>query len=108
MTTEFCLITTVTNDKNIAIEITNKLLGLGLAACVQISEIESYFFWDGNLKTEKEYKITIKTMSEYYKKIEATILSLHNYEIAEIIKLTIDYASPSYLAWLRSSLQEVH
>jgi periplasmic divalent cation tolerance protein len=98
---EFCLIITSTNDKNIAKKIITELLLIKLSVCSQISEVESHFIWKDNIEMEKEYKILIKAKSSDYNKIENIIKLHHNYEMPEIIKCNIDGGSSDYLQWLR-------
>ena len=40
-----------------------------LAACVQISEIESFYAWDGAVQNEREFRVLLKTTSERYQSV---------------------------------------
>ena len=41
--------------------IANMLVDRGLAACVQISPIESVYSWEGSVQMEDEYRVFAKT-----------------------------------------------
>lgn len=104
---ECCLVLTTTNDLQIAEKIASVLLESGLAACVQIDDIKSYFKWDNKVILEKEYKITIKTKSANYSEIESKILVIHNYELPQIIKINIDYGFQKYLEWINQNSKQI-
>ncbi len=98
----YCIIITTTDDQSIACNISNLLVKEKLSNCVQISDITSVFEWEGEIKNTREYKLTIKTNSNKYPKIEALILKTHNSKLPEIIKVDISGGSEQYLNWLIS------
>ena len=73
-----------------------------LAACAQISEIESFFAWNGALQQETECRILFKTTAERYPAVEAAIRELHAYEVPAIHAVAIEHASASYAAWVEA------
>jgi len=81
------------------------LLEKKLAACVQFSKIESSYFWEGKIVADKEILVSIKTKADFYLKIEEIIQKNHSYKIPQILGITIDKASPSYLNWIESNLE---
>jgi len=48
--------------------------------------------------------ILIKTCSEKYSALEQVIVSLHPYEVPEIIAVDIKAGLPAYLKWIVESL----
>lgn len=76
-----------------------------LAACVNIvPAIESLFFWEGRVDHAKEILLVIKTARHRFEALRKTILSLHPYQVPEIIALPIVVGHPPYLQWVRQSL----
>ncbi len=97
----YIIIKTTFENKKDAEEIAKKLIESKLGACVQISEIESYYKWNGKVENSKEYKVEIKTTEENYKKIEELILKNHKYEIPEIVSYKLNNGSKKYLDWIK-------
>lgn len=71
-----------------------------LAACVQLSNIESYYIWEGKACHEPEIKLLIKTRHELYPEVETFIRSHHSYSVPEIIELPIQNGLSTYLDWI--------
>ncbi len=71
-----------------------------LAACAQISEIESFYIWEGAVKHEPEWRILFKTTDERYAAVEAAIRELHTYELPAIHAVAIGRVYTPYSAWV--------
>lgn len=71
-----------------------------LAACAQISEIESFYHWNGSVQNEKEYRILFKTDAKNYSAIENLIKEMHSYELPAIHGMVIDEISEPYQQWI--------
>lgn len=71
-----------------------------LAACAQLTDIESFYVWDGALQNERECRILLKTRAECYPTIEAAIRELHTYELPAIHALPIEHIYPPYAQWI--------
>jgi periplasmic divalent cation tolerance protein len=74
-----------------------------LAACVQISGIESWYRWQGAIEHAPEQRLHIKTMAALAPAVEARIKALHSYDLPEIVTLPIG-GSADYLAWIAESV----
>jgi periplasmic divalent cation tolerance protein len=98
------IILTTTDDKEVVNQIINNLLTTHLAACVQVDEMDSYFRWEGQIVSQKEYRVVIKAKSDNYNDIEALIMAVHNYDLPQIIKLEIQGGLPAYLNWAANGL----
>ena len=66
------------------------LVGRRLAACAQISEIESFYTWQGCVQNEKEFRLLFKTTDERYPAVEAAIKELHPYELPPVVPLHLN------------------
>jgi len=81
-------------------ELARSIVGAGLAACVQIQPIRSVYKWKGEVCTEAEFLLMIKTVERQYVSLEQHIKANHSYETPEIIKLPITGGSREYLGWI--------
>jgi len=80
----------------------------GEAACVSlIPAIESVYRWKGNVETNDEFLLLIKTTAARYHAVERTIRQNHPYEVPEIIALPIVAGETHYLDWLSANCREM-
>jgi periplasmic divalent cation tolerance protein len=98
--TSHVVITTTTANAFDAERIARALVHERLAACVQVSEIESWYVWEGAETHEPEAMLTIKTRAALQERVAARIAALHTYEVPEIVATPIVFGSASYLDWI--------
>jgi periplasmic divalent cation tolerance protein len=79
------------------------LVERGLAACAQISEIESFYVWDGAVQNENELRVLFKTTLDRYDAIERAIRELHSYELPAIHAIALESVYAPYAAWIESN-----
>ncbi|MCE3255676.1 MAG: cutA [Rickettsiaceae bacterium] len=101
---QYCLIKTTFKNKNEAKKLAKILLQGRLVACAQISIIESLYSWEGKMVGEKEFLLSLKTKTSFYKKIEKIIIQNHSYKIPQIIAVPVSKISKAYLDWVESCL----
>lgn len=82
------------------------LVERGLVASSHISEIESFFIWQGTLREEKEFKLVCETRGERYPAIEFAIRELHSYELPDIHAYALEAIYAPYAEWLESRLSD--
>ncbi len=100
MQANMAIILTSVDDKGVAFYMAETLVELGLAACVQISGPgESVYRWEGEVKCEGEYYLSIKTTTRRFGEVVSWLRQNHPYEVPEIVHLEGE-ASSDYLAWL--------
>ncbi|WP_293446528.1 divalent-cation tolerance protein CutA [Persephonella sp.] len=88
-------------DKSVAEKIADGLIKEKLAACVNITgEVNSVYFWQGNVEKDQEYLMVIKTTEELFGKLEKFIKENHPYTVPEIIGMPIIKGSKEYLDWI--------
>ena len=76
-----------------------------LAACVNvIPNLNSIYRWQGAVEEAAEVLLLIKTTEERLSALEAALGELHSYEVPELLVLTPEAGSQSYLAWLLNSV----
>ena len=104
METAYALVlTTVATDQQ-AGELARSIVSAGLAACVQIQSLRSVYKWKGEVRTEPEWLLLIKTTNDRYASLEQHIKAHHSYETPEIVKLPITGGSREYLGWIDECL----
>ena len=90
-------------DKDTATVIGRKLVENRLAACISFgAPVPSIYRWQDVIEEATEFTMTIKTVQENYSKIEELVLSLHPYEIPEIVMVKMDNGLKPYLEWVVS------
>ncbi|THB72682.1 MAG: divalent-cation tolerance protein CutA [Desulfobacteraceae bacterium] len=97
-----CMIITTCPNQDEAERLAGQLVSEKLAACVQISPIQSIYAWDGAIQNDPEYKLTAKTRLDLFKQVEAYILAHHSYDVPQVIGINIDHGSDDYLNWIMS------
>ncbi len=94
-------------DQESAERIANRLVENRLAACVNISApIKSVYRWQGNIETEDEYMLFIKTNATSYDELENTIMSIHPYELPEVVAVPVERGQQNYLGWITQCTQK--
>ncbi|HOS98721.1 MAG TPA: divalent-cation tolerance protein CutA [Deltaproteobacteria bacterium] len=87
-------------DNGSAAGLARALVENRLAACVQIVPIQSVYAWKGEICTEEERFLLIKTRAVLYGPIEAYITANHPYELPEIVMIPLQEGLESYLSWI--------
>lgn len=77
-----------------------------LAACAQISEIESFYHWNDAVQNEKEFRVLFKTTSKSYAAIELAIKELHPYELPAIHAIALDHIYTPYANWIEANVAD--
>ena len=88
-------------DKKNAYKIASLLLREKLIPCVTFKDIESSFWWEGEINQLKEVQLLIKCKEENLKKVCNKISEHHSYEVPEIIYFPVS-ASKGYQSWVNS------
>lgn len=92
-------------DQASAQSIASHLVENRLAACVNIiNNVVSVYQWEGKTEQSQEVCLLIKTLAHQYQFVEKAILELHPYELPEIISVTINTGSNSYLNWIEQNV----
>ena len=91
---------TTTDSPDEAKAIAAALVERGLAACVQISKIQSVYQWQGAIENSDEFRLLIKTTGNQYAAVEAAILEMHSYDLPAIFALDVTDAFGPYAEWV--------
>ena len=96
----YLVITTEVDKKN-ASKLADLLLREKLIPCVTFKNVESHFWWEGEINQSKEVQLMIKCKEENLNKVCNKISEWHSYELPEIIYFRVS-ANKSYHQWVNS------
>jgi len=72
-----------------------------LAACVNIIEkISSFYWWEGKLQEDKEAVIIAKTKSSLVHELIKKVKDIHSYECPCIVTLPVLEGNTDFLKWI--------
>ena len=88
-------------NAEVARGIARELVERRLAACGNVlPQIHSVYRWEGKVESGDEALAIFKLAAARYPEFEATLRSLHPYEVPEIISCAVDRGLPDYLRWV--------
>lgn len=106
MPVKFTIILITCASKKEARVLIKTLLSQRLIACGNIlSDLESIFWWKGEVQKAREYLALLKTTNSKFKKIEQIVKQVHSYEVPEIIAVPVMGGSKEYLDWIGSEVK---
>jgi len=75
-----------------------------LAACVNLLPVmESVYRWEGQVETESERQVIIKTTRARTAELWERVRELHPYEVPEFVVIPIVDGNEAYLRWIAAS-----
>jgi periplasmic divalent cation tolerance protein len=101
--TAIAVVTTVASREE-AQRLARTLVERNLAACAQISEIESVYRWKGEVQQEPEFRVLFKTTDQRYAEVERALRELHSYELPAIHAFAFEHVFPAYAAWIAENV----
>ena len=88
-------------DQDTGRAIARTLVEQRLAACGNvIPTVESVFRWEGQVSTETEALVILKTSKERVESMMERAAALHPYEVPELLSLPVKEAWVSYADWV--------
>jgi periplasmic divalent cation tolerance protein len=97
------IISTFANEKSLRDIAHEMIMNAKLCACVNYTKVRSLYWWENKLNDEEEFIALFKTTKEKARELRERIEELHPYDIPEILEISIDKTSKSYLSWLIGS-----
>ena len=106
MNEKFLVVFCTVPDEETALNISKKLVENNLAACCNIvSGVKSIYRWQEKIEEDSELLIIIKTKATMYKKMQASLINWHPYEVPEVIALQINEGNKDYLNWIEQNVK---
>jgi periplasmic divalent cation tolerance protein len=101
MSAEHVIVISTTDNEQAARALAAGSIDAKLGACAQVvGPITSVFRWEGEVQTEQEWRVEIKTTADRVAALTEHIKTNHSYDVPEIIATAIIGGSPEYLSWL--------
>lgn len=92
-------------NKKEAQKIGRVLIEKKLVACLNIFPISSIYRWQKKIVRDKEVVLIAKTLKKNFKKVEATVKTLHSYQVPCICAWPIIKVNQKYLKWLKKEIK---
>lgn len=96
----FIAVVTTLGSRDEARTMARTLVERKLVACAQISEIESFYPWDGAIQNEPEFRLLLKTREAMYDALAQAIRSLHSYSVPAIYAHKLEHVDAPYAQWI--------
>jgi periplasmic divalent cation tolerance protein len=101
MSSHHVIVTSTTDNEDAARSLASGVIEAKLGACAQIvGPITSVYRWAGEVQTEEEWRVEIKTATDRVAALTEHIKAHHGYDVPEIIATPITGGSAEYLSWL--------
>jgi periplasmic divalent cation tolerance protein len=92
-------------DAEIAQRLARTLVESRLAACVNLLPgVQSVYRWQGAVETASEVTLLIKTTDAQVAAVEAALVSVHPYDVPEVVAWPAGQVNAPYLAWVQESV----
>jgi periplasmic divalent cation tolerance protein len=96
----YLAVVTTVDSRERALAMAHALVQRKLAACVQLSAIESVYPWNGAITQDREVRVLCKTTTARYDDIVAVIKALHSYELPAVHAIALDHVEAAYADWI--------
>ena len=81
------------------------LIAAGVAACVNVlPPMQSIYRWEGEVQSDVERQVFIKTTNAAVPSLWQRIRDLHPYDVPEFIVIPIIDGNEAYLKWVRMNV----
>jgi periplasmic divalent cation tolerance protein len=98
LTQIFLVLTTVATRAD-ADRLARAMVEQHLAACAQISAIDSVYRWQGAVRAEGEFRLLLKTTAARCPALQAALRAAHPYELPAIVALPVQ-AEVAFADWV--------
>ena len=97
---EAILVYTTFPDWGSARKVVREILERKLAVCANMREHEAMYWWEGEIRNEKEIGVILKTEVSKWKELREAIKELHPYEVPVIARIDLDKLNREYSEWM--------
>jgi periplasmic divalent cation tolerance protein len=99
MSFEFVYVTAASPDQ--ARDIGRRLVEERLAACVNIFDsMTSFYWWEGKIDQASEAVLIAKTRQDLVPMLVTRVKELHSYSVPCVVALPLTQGNPDFLAWI--------
>lgn len=94
-----------TEDKEEAKRVASPLIEEGLAACANIIPgMNSVFYWEGEVQSEEECILIVKTEESMNEKVMDRVRQLHSYDTPCILVLPVKDGNEDFVSWVQDQV----
>jgi periplasmic divalent cation tolerance protein len=98
---KFAIVLVTAPDLKAARALAKAALQSRLIACANlIPKIESHYWWQGQIESDSEVLLILKTQKSKLAALEKLILANHSYDTPEFLVLPVSAGNKKYLDWL--------
>ena len=98
--TDYISIYVTAGSKEEAQKIARTVVEKRLAACANVSPIESIYWWKGKVQEQVEYSMLLKTRRSKLGEVIEAVRAVHSYDVPCIVALPILAGHQDYLKWI--------
>lgn len=103
--TDYCLLYITTKDPTQAKNLAKVLLESKLIACANlIPKMESMYVWNGEMTSDEESILLLKTKQDCVDKIIELVDEHHSYDTPCVLSFRLDAGHPKFLQWLDNEI----
>ena len=103
----FLVVVTTVGCEEEANRLADQLVVRRHAACVNVVKVHrSVYRWQGRVFDDNEYLLIIKTKTDEYSEVEATIRELSSYELPEVLAFNVARGEAKFLEWVTAGLDK--
>jgi periplasmic divalent cation tolerance protein len=104
---QHCQVITATDSREVAEALADTAVAARLAASAQVAgPIRSTYWWQGEVVTAEEWRVTFRTTVARYAALEEHIRARHNYEVPGVVCVPIIAGYAPYLEWMAAETRE--
>jgi periplasmic divalent cation tolerance protein len=103
MSAPLCLMLTTVATREDAQRLARAMVEQRLAACAQISAIDSIYRWNSALQSEPEWRLLFKTTEAARPALQAALRAAHPYELPAIVTLPMA-AETAFADWVSTEV----
>ncbi len=102
----YSMVYVTASDVEEAKKIAKTLLKEKIVACANIiPQMESIYWWEGDLEEDVESILLLKTRCELVDKVIDRVIEIHSYQTPCALEIQIKKGSKDYLNWLENALE---
>jgi len=90
----------ITAPRKDAEKIARHLLERRVAACVNIADVKSLYWWEGKIEEDEEALLIVKTSTDKLNDLVKEVRAVHPYQVPEVVALPIVGGYKEYLSWV--------
>jgi periplasmic divalent cation tolerance protein len=99
------LVVTTLGTREQALALGRDMVERRLAACAQVTAIDSIYRWQGAVHQEPEFRLLLKTHADGYAALAAAIQAQHPYALPALHAVATVQAHAAYAEWVQASTQ---